>query len=298
MNIFLYLITVFIWGSTWFAITFQLGQVSTDVSIFYRFIVAIGLVLGWCYFRKINLRFPIKHHLLFAGQGLFMFSLNYLAAYEATNYIPSGLNAIGFSMVLVFNIINSAIFYRIPLTLPVLAGATCGMVGITIIFWPSLSTLDFTSDSLLGICLSLLAGLFASLGQMVAVKERQENLPVNESNVFGMIYGSLVILMFILFNGSSFEFEGSFSYIISLLYLSVFGTIVAFWCYLTLLGRIGASKASYALVITPVVALALSALFEGLILDFNTLFGVGLILAGNVIILMKKSTEAVSHKTA
>lgn len=291
MNILLYIMTVLIWGSTWFAITCQLGTIPLDLSIFYRFGLAALLIFGWCFFKKRSLRFSWETHIFFIAQGFFLFSMNYMAAYEANLYISSGLNAIGFSMILVFNIINSAIFYRTPLTLPVFAGAICGIVGMITIFWPAIVTLDFTNTSLLGIVLSLLGGLLASFGNLISARNQKKSIPVMENNAYGMGYGALWMLGIILIKGVPFQFDISYTYILSLLHLAIFGSIVAFGCYLTLLGRIGVSKAAYALVMVPVVALIVSTFFEDFTWESHVFVGVGLIIFGNVLILAKKSVK-------
>ena len=296
MNIFLYIMTVFIWGSTWLSITYQLGVVPIDVSIFYRFALASLLVFIWCFMKRQTLKFSWKTHLFFIAQGFFLFSMNYIASYEASRYIPSGLNAIGFSMVLVFNIINSAIFYRTSITLPIIVGAMSGMVGIMTIFWPSLSTLDLSSASLLGIFLSLLGGLLASFGNIISGRNQKKSISVTESNAYGMGYGALWMLGVIWFKGIPFQFDYSYPYVLSLLHLSVFGSVIAFGCYLTLLGRIGASKAAYTLVMTPVVALGVSTLFEDFVWESHIFMGLGLILLGNIIILAKKPVKKRSEE--
>lgn len=293
MNIFLYISTICIWGSTWLAITYQLGSVPIDVSIFYRFALASLLVFMWSLLRKKNLKFSWPVHLSFMAQGFFLFSMNYIAAYEATFYIPSGLNAIGFSMVLVFNMINALIFYRMPLTRSSVSGGLIGITGIITIFWPSLSTLDLSNDTLLGIFWSLGGGLLASFGNMVSLKNQKRKIPVTESNAYAMGYGALLMLGVVGFKGTSLHFDTSYMYISSLLYLSIMGSIIAFGCYLTLLGRMGPNRASYALVITPVVALGLSTFFENFVWDFYALTGVGLILFGNVIILARKPVSQI-----
>lgn len=291
MNIFLYIMTVFIWGSTWFAITFQLGTIPIDISICYRFGLASLLIFAWCFFKKLHLKFSGKAHLFFIAQGFFLFSINYMAAYAASHYIASGLNAIGFSMVLVFNIINSFLFYRTPLTRPVVFGASCGVIGMMLTFWPALSTLDLSNESLIGIFLSLLGGLLASFGNMISARNQKNNIPVTESNAFAMGYGALWLVGVILAKGLSFQFDFSYPYILSLLHLSIFGSIFAFGCYLTLLGRIGASKAAYALVMVPIVALGVSTLFEDFVWELHIFAGIGLIILGNIIILAKKTVR-------
>lgn len=291
MNIFLYLMTVFIWGSTWFAITFQLGTIPIDISICYRFGLASLLIFGWCFFKKLHLKFSGKAHLFFIAQGFFLFSINYMAAYAAGHYIASGLNAIGFSMVLVFNIINSFLFYRTPVTRPVVFGAFCGVIGMMLTFWPALSTLDLSNESLFGIFLSLLGGVLASFGNMISARNQKENIPVTESNAFAMGYGALWMMGVIWMKGIPLQFDFSAPYVLSLLYLAVFGSIFAFGCYLTLLGRIGASKAAYALVMVPIVALGVSTIFEDFVWEPHIFAGIGLIILGNVIILAKKTAR-------
>lgn len=288
MNSLLYSLTAGIWGSTWLAITFQFGVVPIDVSVAYRFGLASLLIFVWCFIRQLNMKFPLRVHFFFIAQGFFLFSMNYVAIYEAAWYVPSGLNAIGFSSVLVFNIINSAIFYRTPITTQILAGTFCGIGGILTIFWPAIVTLNITNDHFLGILFSLGAGLLASFGNMIAARNQKENIPVMESNAYGMGYGALWMLGILFAKGTPLTFDFSQAYVLSLLYLSVFGTIIAFGCYLTLLGRIGASQAAYSIVLAPVIALILSILFEKFNCDVRTFLGIGLILFGNVVILARK----------
>ena len=231
MNILLYLVIVCIWGSTWLAINFQLGNVPITASIFYRFALASFFLFCWSLYKQSPLKFPLKTHLLFAFQGLFMFSLGYIAAYEAGGYISSGLNAIGFSLVLVFNIINGALFSKTPITSSIIMGALCGMVGITVIFWPSVATLDLTNASLFGIVLSVGAGFLASCGNMFATHIQKMHIPVTENNAYAMGYGALCTLLILFMEGSPLHFDFSLSYLASLLYLAVVGSVIAFGPY-------------------------------------------------------------------
>ena len=69
--------------------------------------------------------------------------------------------------------------------------------------------------------------------------------------------------------------------------MAIFGSVIAFGAYLTLLGRIGAHKAGYATVMFPVVALVLSMAFEDLKLDLAIVSGTALVLVGNLLVLRK-----------
>ena len=72
---------------------------------------------------------------------------------------------------------------------------------------------------------------------------------------------------------------------LSLGYLAILGSIAAFASYLTLLKRIGAARAGYIGVMVPIVALLLSAAFEGFRFHALTWLGIGVSVAGNVLIL-------------
>lgn len=225
-----------------------------------------------------------------------MFAMNYMAVYEANNYISSGLNSIGFSMVLAFNVINSLIFYRIPVTLPLSIGTICGLAGVVSMFWPAFSTFDLSDTTLLGVSISLLGGLLASFGNMISARNHRQSIPVMESNAYAMGYGALWMLPLIFWKGSPLTFDFSYPYILSLIYLSVFGSIIAFGSYLTLLGRVGASRAAYALVMVPAVALCISTIFEDFVWEPHVIFGIGLIFLGNIIILGRKLKINFSEK--
>ena len=56
-NNLLYVATVLIWGSTWYAIKMQLGTVDPDLSVAYRFIAASTVLIGFCLATGRSLRF-------------------------------------------------------------------------------------------------------------------------------------------------------------------------------------------------------------------------------------------------
>jgi drug/metabolite transporter (DMT)-like permease len=281
-NWLLYATTVLIWGSTWFAIEFQLGTVEPEVSIVYRYAAAAAILFGWARLRGLRLRFGLAEHGWFVLLGLFLFCLNYVLAYRAQIYISSALTAIAFSSIVWMNILNARLIFGIRSTRNVLFGALLGVAGICLLFAPQIGELTLTDTVLVGSLLAILGALVASFGNMVSQSAQKRRLPVLQSNAWGMFYGAVLTGGIALVEGHPFVFEWSAGYVTSLAYLSVFGSIVAFGAYLTLLGRIGAHKAGYAMVMFPVVALVLSALFEGLKIDATTIIGTALVLAGNV----------------
>ncbi len=286
----LYLAIVLIWGSTWFAIKFQLGVVEAEVSLVYRFLLAAILLLLFCLLTKRRLRFSVSQHFFIALQGLFLFSTNYLIFYWATGLLTSGIVALLFSTVILMNIVNGMLFLGQSINERVVVGAMFGISGIAAIFWSEVAGLENNASSWQGLWMCLIATFLASIGNILSARNQRNDLPVVQTNAWGMTYGSFFMLIYALFSGVSFDFDPAISYSLSLVYLSVFGSIFAFGSYLTLIGRIGADKTAYAAVLFPVIALTISTFFEDYSWTPVAIFGFGLVLIGNYLVL-KKSVE-------
>ncbi len=284
-NVALYTLTVLIWGTTWFAIEFQLGTVAPIVSVSYRYLLAAVLLFGWILFRGLNLKFGLKEHAWFALMGLTLFGLNYVLTYSAQVYITSALSAIAFSTIVWLNIINSRIFFGVKSGRKVLFGALFGIAGLFTLFMPQISQISLSDSIFYGLLLSFGGAVAASLGSMASQTAQKRKIPIVQSNAWGMLYGSILSGGYAFATDMPFNFEFSTGYLVSLGYLSVFGSIVAFGAYLTLLGRIGAHRAGYAMVMFPVVALIVSALFEGMRIDATIVVGTILVLAGNLFVM-------------
>jgi drug/metabolite transporter (DMT)-like permease len=99
----------------------------------------------------------------------------------------------------------------------------------------------------------------------------------------------MIISILTLVTGRHFSFVISWPYIGSLFYLSVFGTVIAFGCYLKLIGKIGADRAAYATMLFPIVALGISTFFEGYRWSALNLIGMVLVLIGNGLVINKKA---------
>ncbi len=286
-NAALYILTVLIWGSTWIAINYQLGEVAPEASITYRFGLATAVLFAYCAFRKLKLRMPLKHHLQVALFGMTLFGFNYFLLYQAQQHINSALTCIAFSTLMIFNIVNARIWYKTAIPKQVYIGGLLGFLGIVTLFWPEVQTLSLTDTTLLGLVLCLIGTLSASTGNMISIKNQKEYIPVIQANTWGMLYGSIFMAIVTIGMGKSFTFEMSMPYISSLLFLSIFGSVIAFGCYLSLMTRIGAHKTSYANILFPGVAVVISTFVEGFEWHIYTVVGLSLILAGNLFILAK-----------
>ena len=292
-NLLLYTITVFIWGSTWLGIKFQLGQVDPLVSVVYRFCAATALLFAWCGLRRLPMRFALRDHLFIALQGACLFAVNYWLFYLAEVHLTSGIVAVVFSTIVFWNIINGRIFLKTPIRANVVCGSGLGIVGIGLVFWPELSGFSMDDAGLRGFLLSVAATLMASFGNILSARNQRHGLPVVQTNAYGMGYGALLMLAAGMAAGKPFGIDPSATYLLSLVYLALFGSVVAFGCYLTLVGRIGADRAAYATLLFPIIALIISTLFEGYRWSLPAVAGVAVILAGNALSLAKIDLPAI-----
>ena len=234
------------------------------------------------------MRFGWREHGFMLLQGVLLFGFNYLLFYEAELLVTSGLAAVIFSTILAMNIINGALFLGSAVDKKVVIGGILGLIGIVLVFRPEISSFSFDNDGMKGIILCIFATLLASLGNITSARNQKNKLPIIQSNAYGMAYGALILFIVSLASGKAFIFDYSFVYIGSLLYLAIFGSIIAFGCYLSLVGSIGADRAAYATLLFPLVALVISTIWENYHWTISSLTGVFLILLGNFIILQKK----------
>ena len=291
-NILLYILTAFIWGSTWLAIKFQLGVVDPQLSVAYRFGLSGLILLIFCRVSGRTLRFSARQHGWLVLQGVFMFSFHYWLVYLAELQLPSGLVAVIFSTTLFWNIIWARLFLKMPVNGAVVIGGLIGLGGIFLVFRGEIIGFSFSNENSFAFLLCVLGAIMVSLGNIISAHNQRIRIPVFQINAFGMLYGSLLMFIFSIVLGTPFIFELSFAYVTSLLYLAIFGSIIAFSAYLTLLGNIGPDRAAYVTLVFPVIALALSTIFEGYRWSLVAFAGVVLILAGNLLIMKRKARPA------
>jgi drug/metabolite transporter (DMT)-like permease len=284
INVFLYAAAALIWGSTWLAIKLQLTQVPPILSVGYRFCLASLILLAFCRLSGRRLRFSQRDHQFMALQGASLFGLSYCCSYLATGYMTSGLVAVVFSTILMMNIFNLRIFMRQPVAWRAFWGGILGLSGIGVVFWHDLAAFTATRG-LIGLMIALAGAYLASVGNIVTTRNAKNGVPVTQANAFGMAYGGLLTLAIHFAVGGELTMDWSVGYLAPMLYLTIFGSIVAFGCYMLLIGRIGAEYAAYVTLLMPIIALILSTLFEDYRWTANAAVGVAIVLAGNLIIL-------------
>tara|TARA_Y100000031_G_scaffold73345_1_gene81019 strand:+ start:126 stop:1016 length:891 start_codon:yes stop_codon:yes gene_type:complete len=285
----LYGITILIWGSSWIMIKFQVEVVSASISVFYRFFLAAIILQCLCLIKRQKSVYALREYIFIAIQGFCLFAVNYWLFYLSAEYLSSGLMALIFSTIVVMNMINGRIWFGTTINLKMVFGAMMGISGLTLVFWPEIQWEDSNYNMFKGLLLAFVATYFSSLGNIVSVRNQKKGIPVFYSNAYAMTFGCLTMLMITMITNEPWNFSWNPQFLLSLVFLSVFASVVGFWCYLTLLGRVGADRGAYATLIFPIVALSISTVFEGYQWSLIAISGVVLILLGNYIILKPSS---------
>lgn len=265
---FLFVLACLIWGSTFWAITLQLGEVAPTVSIVYRFAMASSVLFAWCLLRGDKLRLSWAAQRWTILQGCCSFGLSYIGTYFAEQYVVSALVAVLFALMVFWNPILSRFAFGTPLTWRTWAAGSVAVGGVILLFYHAIaeSLRDVLAGGeghfILGIVLALGATIASTVGNTLVVKVRQHESNVLLTMAWGMLWGTLLVALLAIARGDAFTLPGTVSYWGGLVYLSLFGSVIAFACYFTLIDRIGTQKAVYIGVVTPVLSVLMSIQLE------------------------------------
>lgn len=290
-NSFLYGLTVVIWGSTWIGIKYQLGAIDPMASIAHRFLLSSLLIWLFLLHRRQRAWLPARDHPFLLLQGLCLFCGNYYFVYNAETVLASGLVAVVFSTLMMFNVINGALFMGSKIQPMVVLGGLIGLLGTAAVFWPELEALNLSDRNFVALLYCLTGTALASFGNIIAARNRKHDIPVLVTNAWAMGYGAAAMYLAAALGGVEIAVDWKAPYLLSLLYLSVFGSVIAFWAYLTLIGRIGADRAGYANLLFPVVALLISTFVEAYTWTLSALLGMTAILLGNWIVMRANKVQ-------
>lgn len=281
----LYTVTVLSWSASWFALKLQVGMVPVQVSLFWRYVLAAAIMLVWVLAVRAPMRFSLATHLRFVLMGAFMFCINFALFYHAASLLASGLLSVVFSLASVVNVLIAIMFFGARPGANVLFGVLLGVVGMAMMFWPVIAGQSFDQSALLGLGLCILGTLSFCIGNLFSASLQRKKVPVVSASTWGMAYGAVLSALIALAQGDAFIFDWSVKYVSSLVFLTVVSSVIAFAAYLTLLGRIGASRAGYATVMFPVVALLISSVMEDYRMGLVAGAGLVIVLVGNVFVL-------------
>jgi drug/metabolite transporter (DMT)-like permease len=265
----LFTIASLIWGSTFWAITLQLGDIPPAVSVVYRFLLASGTLFALCLARGDKLWLPWRVQRWTLLQGFFTFGLSYVCTYNAEQFVVSALVAVLFALMVFWTPICARIAFGTPIARRTWGAGAAAMLGVVLLFRQSIGGAlseigqghgngHFILGAVLGVC----ASIASSAGSIVVAKVREQSTNLMLTTGWSMFWGTSMVALWCLLSGQRFVLPHTLPYVLGLLHLAIFGSVVAFICYFTLINRIGSSKAVYVGVVNPVISVLLSIKLE------------------------------------
>ena len=232
MNALLYALVVVIWGTTWIAITLQQqSEISTTVAVFWRFFISAIVLFAFIVMSRKLQKLATQDHLFCMLQACCIFGFNFVCFYYAVQYISSGLEAVIFSMAVIFNTINAKLFFAQHISSRFYPAALFGLFGIIALFWHDVMGTALNSNTLMGIGLCILGTYGFSLGNMISTRHQKHELDIFTTNAYAMLYGSLLMALISWFKHDNFFPSMSGSSVSALLYLAIFGSVIGFTAY-------------------------------------------------------------------
>lgn len=258
-----FIVATVIWGSTWFVIRDQLGVVPPTWSVAYRFLIGGAAMFIWAVMTRAPLKIGRQGHIFAALFGFAQFVLNFNFIYRAEAHIASGLVAVVFALLIVPNAILGRIFLKSPLSGRFLVGSGVALVGVALLIVQEVRGDGASVDAtLLGTTLTLLGLMSASVANIMQGTERARALPMASVLAWGMLWGGLMNVGLALATVGGPVFEPRPAYWLGVVYLGVFASAIAFTCYFGVIRAIGPARAAYSGVLTPILAMLISTLFE------------------------------------
>jgi drug/metabolite transporter (DMT)-like permease len=252
-----------IWASTWHVILYQIDGVPAINSVAWRFVLAALMLFALAAWRGNRLRLPWRTHLWLALIGTVQYGVNYWGVYEAERFIPSGLVAVLFSMMIFGNALSGAWFFGRPLSLRFVVAAVAGVFGVALIFWPELRATGENPQAWRGLAFGSAAVVCACIGNALTLMQSRRGVALVPMLGWCMFYAGAGLLAAAAVSGTGWHVGSGWAWWTSLLYLAALGSVAAFLMYFKLAQREGPGRAALTGVLIPVIALAISAAFEG-----------------------------------
>lgn len=264
-----------IWGSTWLAIKFGLVGVPPFLGAGLRFLLSALIVGAMLLWRRKSLHLTRNDRICVLSLGVPVFWVNYGAVYWAEQYISSGLAAVLFSTMPLMTALLGRWQGIERLSARKVAGILIGVAGTVLLFWPDER---LGMQQVLGMGATLVAALCAS-ANLVTMKRFGKDSDRDVLNFLGMGLGAALLLL----TSAVVEpwtVEWTRSNVLAMLYLAVFGSVIAFSAYYALIKLIDATVVSLSTLIIPVIALVLGRVFLGETAGPTAAVGIATILVG------------------
>jgi drug/metabolite transporter (DMT)-like permease len=287
MKIAVWLILCLIWGTTWIFIKIGLDDLPPITFAAARFILASLILIPVIKLQKLPMPKTSAEWKLIALTGILQFSINYSTVFWSEQYISSGLAAVLQAMITVFGLLLAWIFLPAErITLLKIIAVAIGISGVAVIFHDQLKVENVMAFA--G-CAAIVVGSYAAAQASILIKAKGSGLHPATLLFSQMICGLPAIIIYALIKeGNPLTFHWTWTAIGCVLYLTILGTIAAFWLYYWLLSRIESTKAMMISLVTPLIAVLIGGIFLEERLPPQTFFGGLLIIASIGLIVFRR----------
>jgi drug/metabolite transporter (DMT)-like permease len=294
MKIIIWLTLCLIWGTTWFFIKIGLEDLPPITFAAARFAFAISILAVIIVAQKIPLPATKREWKLIALTGVLQFSVNYSLVFWSEQHISSGLAAVLQAMITVFGL--ALAWVHLPderITRLKIIAVLLGIGGVAVILVEQLQINSLMAFAgLRGDCLRRIRG-GARFDSGQSLRRRDSS---GDARFRQMICGIAPVIIYgLAVEGNPLRLNWNWRAIICVLYLSVFGTVAAFWLYYWLLSKLESTKAMMISLVTPLIAVIIGGIFLGERLPVQTFFGGVLILASIGLIVFRKKISRSGH---
>jgi drug/metabolite transporter (DMT)-like permease len=276
---------VLIWGTTWYGIHLQDNGTPAPAAVAVRFVISALIMWGFVLATRRRVLVPDGAWPLVVVHGLTFFCFNYLLIYLGTRTVPSGLVSVLFSTVILFSLVWEVVLLRAFPGWGALAAAAMGIAGLALLFEREILAGAIDRD---GALIVLGGALVAATGNAVSRLLMDRGMGIVSLQTTGMSIGAGAMLAIALVRGDLARIVWDPTFVGALVYLAVFGSVVAFALYFLMVRRMGPTRAAYSTVFFPLVALAISAAFESYAMTPAGWVGVGLLMGGAALVVGRK----------
>jgi drug/metabolite transporter (DMT)-like permease len=286
-----YAIVVLIWGTTWYGIHTQVNGTSPHVGVALRMGTASVIFVLVALARRQSLALGIRDLWMVAVAGVCFFGLNYIAVYSGAQYLTSGVVAVILSLTVPLNLVADWLIRGVRPDGGSVGAALLGLVGISLVFASELQSVIVSATHWWAASIVAASAILVAVGNVVSAQLMSSKVSWIVVNASGMAIGCVAALAWGLLAGSHWVFEYSPTWLAGFVYLVVLGSVVAFGIYMRILPTIGTTAGAYVTVLSPVLALLVSGLLEGLALHVTTFAGTGCLLLGHTLLIRRRARQ-------
>lgn len=283
-----FMLVTLIWSSTWIVIRDQLGFVPPSWSVVYRFVVAAAAMFTIVLIRRQPLRLDRTGWIIAGAMGLFQFCLNFNFVYRAEAFIASGLVAVIFALLIVPNAVLGWLFLKKPVSLSFILGSMVAIVGVALLFANEHGGGD-SHAVVMGVALTLCGVVSASIANVIQASDAAKAQPILSVLAWSMLIGAVIDALWAFATVGPPVIDMRPAYLAGVAYLGIMGSALTFPLYFGVVREIGPGRAAYSSVLIPIIAMALSTVFEGYHWTAFAIAGSVLALLGLVIAMRAKA---------